>query len=68
MAFKRMLSGVLLRMAEVIPFPTGDELEERKKRAMDPERRQAQRARDVKRRERKERAEKNKRITDSLKD
>lgn len=65
---KRVLSGVIMMAADVIPFPSGDELEERKKRAMDPERRQAQRARDVKRREKKERAEKNKRITDSLKD
>lgn len=65
---KRTLRGVLLMTADVIAFPSPDELEERKRIAMDPERARARRKQAERRREDKLRKEKNKRITDSLKD
>lgn len=66
--FKRILSGVIMMAADVIQFPSGDELERRKKEALDPERLQRRRKWAEKNREERERKEKNKRITDSLKD
>ena len=64
---KRLLTGVSFHLAQVIAFPTEDELEERKKRAVDPERQARAKASQNKRREEAERAKNNKRIVDGLK-
>jgi hypothetical protein len=64
---KRTLNGVLTMAADVIDFPSPEELEERKRIATDPERVRARRKQAERRREDKLRKEKNKRITESLK-
>lgn len=65
---KRVLTGVILMAADIIPFPEGEELERRKKIALDPDRIHQRKKQLEKSREKRERKEKNKRITDSLKD
>jgi hypothetical protein len=65
--FKRMLNGIKLVAAEVVPFPTGDELERRKKEAADPERKALRKKAAERRREEEDRKRKNQRIVDGLK-
>lgn len=65
--FKRLLTGVVLMAAEVIPFPTGDELEQRKKESAGPATRSERKAKVRKRKEEKERKEKNNRILQDVK-
>lgn len=64
---KRVLTGVLFSPADVIPFPTGDDLEKRKKEAADPERIRSRRKWAERNKEKRERRDSNKRITDDLK-
>lgn len=64
---KRVLTGVVFKPADIIPFPTGDDLERKKKEAADPERARSRRKWAERNKEERERKDRNKRITDELK-